>query len=229
MCGLCKTTVADVFGYHFMSGCCKGNRRFKTHDTVRDTWCAMGTAAGHRSHTESSTLIKSVNARNPKKRMDVVMDLYEGALPLLGDIAVVDPRAMDMNQLATGESREYEVGKAASDKEESKYKHYKELCPNDVQSNKLCVFKPLIFESFGRWGSDARIVFKHLVDRIVSRDGKPKSTVASYWRSRLCFAMHKMSAHGMRQMAYGHDSRDFERYTSDMKEVDMDWYHNCKC
>jgi hypothetical protein len=41
--------------------------------------------------------------------------------------------------------------------------------------------------------------------------------------------MHKMSAHGMRQMAHGHDSRDFERYTSDMKEVDMDWYHNCKC
>jgi hypothetical protein len=189
----------------------------------------MGTKAGLRSHTESSALIKTVNARNPKKRMDVVMDLYDGALPLLGDIAVVDPRAMDMNQLATGVSREYEVGKAASDKEELKYTHYKELCPNDVQSNKLCVFKPLIFESFGRWGADARKVFKNLVARIVSRDGTPKSSTASYWRSRLCFAMHKMSAHGMRQMAYGHDGRDFERYAADLKEVDMEWYHNCKC
>ncbi len=38
LCGQCKTTVADVFGYHIMSGCySKGNRRFKTHDNVRDT------------------------------------------------------------------------------------------------------------------------------------------------------------------------------------------------
>ncbi len=91
------------------------------------------------------------------------------------------------------------------------------------------MFKPLIFESFGRWGADARSVFKNLVERIVSRDGKLKSAVSSYWRSRLCFAMHKMSAHGMRQMAHGHDSKDFERYTLELKEVDMDWYHNCKC
>jgi hypothetical protein len=48
-----------------------------------------------------------------------------------------------------------------------------------------------------------RIVFKDLVGRIVSRGSMPKRTVASYWRSRLCFAMHKMSAHGMRQMAHG--------------------------
>jgi hypothetical protein len=98
----------------------------------------MGTAAVLLIHTESSTLIKTVNARNLKKRMDVVMDLYDGAVPLLGDIAVMDRRAMDMNQLVTGVSRVYEVRKAASDKEESKYKHYKELCRNDVQSNKLC-------------------------------------------------------------------------------------------
>jgi hypothetical protein len=131
---------------------------------------------------------------------------------------------MDMNQLASEVSREYAVGKAASDKEESKYTHYKELCPNEVQSDKHCKFRPLVFERFGRWGSDSRIV-----ERIVRREGKFKSASASYWRSRLCFAMHKMSARGMRQMAHGHDSSDFERYTSDMKEVDMDWYTHCKC
>jgi hypothetical protein len=61
------------------------------------------------------------------------MDLYDGTL--------------DMNQCATGDSREFEVEKVVSEKEESKYTHYKELCPDEVQSNKLCEFKPLIMES----------------------------------------------------------------------------------
>jgi hypothetical protein len=58
---------------------------------------------GHRSHTERSSLIKTVNGQNPTKRMDVVLYLYDRALSRLGDIVVVDPRAIDMNQYATGE------------------------------------------------------------------------------------------------------------------------------
>jgi hypothetical protein len=53
--------------------------------------------------TERSSLIKTVNGQNPTKRMDVVLYLYDRALSRLGDIVVVDPRAIDMNQYATGE------------------------------------------------------------------------------------------------------------------------------
>eukprot|EP01034_Spumella_vulgaris_P037699 gene37699-46509_t len=72
------------------SGCSHGDRRFKTHDAVRDTWRDMGNEAGLRSHTESSDLLRVANVKRTKKRMDVVMECYEGALPLLGDISVVD-------------------------------------------------------------------------------------------------------------------------------------------
>jgi hypothetical protein len=58
-------------------------------------------------------------------------------------------------------------------------------------------------------------VNQHLVDRIASRDDKLKSSIASYWRSRWCFALHKMSVHGMRQLPHGHDSRNFERHMAE--------------
>jgi hypothetical protein len=188
----------------------------------------MGKKAGLHCHTESSDLIRASNTHSTDKRMDVVMDCFDGALPLLGGISITDPRSLDMNQYATGESRNHNVGKAASNMECHKYKHYEELCPVEVNTSRLCEFKPLIFESFGRWGVDARVVFKDLVERISSIDGTSRSTVSSYWRSRLCFAMHKTAARGLRQMAHAQDRALF-RSAPELKEVDFDWYDNIRC
>jgi hypothetical protein len=228
--GVCVhcTNWVDAFGYHLQSGCNHGDRRFKTHDAIKNTWCVMGNEAGYRSHTESSDILRAANKHKTDKRMDVVLECYDGALPLLGDVSVADPRALPLGQYVNGESRKNDVGTAASKAEARKYKDYEELCPVEVNATRLCEFKPLIFESFGRWGDDARTVFKHLVERIVKRSGLAKSTVSAYWRARLCFAMHKTAAYGTRKMAFAQAGLGPQRSSEELNEVDWEWLLNCK-
>ncbi len=142
-----------------------------TYRVYAITWCSMGQKAGLHCHTESSDLIRAANSHGTDKRVDVVMHCFDGALSLRGGHGY--------------ESRNHNVGKAASNMKCHKYKHYEALCPIDLNNSRLYEFRPLIFKSFGRWGVEARVVFKDMVERISS------IAVSSYWRSRLCFAMHK--------------------------------------
>ncbi len=71
----------------------------------------------------------------------------------------------------------------------------------------------MIFESFDRWGVDAKIRFKDLVEKISS------IAVSSYWRSRLCINRRERCATDDTRA----DRGALFRSAPELQEVDVDW------
>jgi hypothetical protein len=81
--------------------------------------------------------------------------------------------------------------------EKIKYEKYKVLIPAADQSTKLCVFKAPVMEAHGRWSEDMRFVFKVLLNDVCEKHHDiPRSVHAAFWKSSICFAMHKTAAAG---------------------------------
>jgi hypothetical protein len=178
-----------------------------------------------RCRTECSQALQSIDP-STNKRIDNVFECFDGALPLCGDVALTDARRLNAELYVSGKEREYEPGAAAVLMTNYKNDKYKELLPAS-DSDKICVFRPLVMEAHGRWAPEARKIFKQLIDRAVTRHGVSKAGLSSYWRARLCFAMHKTAAAGLRQRASAQDSRA-EEVEESCKEINFDDWQICR-
>ncbi len=200
--GTCTCGKASgVDGFHLQSSCAQSaQQKTNTHNAVRDVWYELGIAAGLRCRTECSRVFKQLNI-DAHERMDNVFECYDGARPLLGDVAIVDARKLNSADYADGSDREYVAGAAGLAKEQSKITTY------NVLQNANVVFEPLIFEALGRWAPRARVVFKNLIHRVHIATGTPKFILYPKWRGKLCFAQHKTAAAGLKYRSDVQDIR----------------------
>jgi hypothetical protein len=166
-------------------------------------------------------LLKSLKP-DTRKKVDNVFECYSGALPLLADVSIADHRQLDMSTYADGSEREYAPGIIALKRENDKKTKYSELLPEN-STHKLCVFAGLVMERLGRWGEEGKPILKHLVKRASAIHDVPTHTLMAYWRARLCFAMFKTSAKGMRDKVRMQDILS-ETVHSTLKAMDWDNY-----
>ncbi len=216
----CGRGYSGSDGLHLQSQCLDSSKqKTNTHDKINKVWYKLGLAAGYRCRMECTIIFADLNVHTDRKfRMDTVIECYDGTKPLLIDVSVTDPRCLDTKPKANGsERKEYSPGEAGRLMEEDKFRKYHQLSSAD------CVFKPVVFESLGRWATLAREVFKHLVERVHIRSGVPKHVLYPLWRAQLCFAMHKTAAEGLR---YRSDAQDLlaQQMLEELREIDHDAY-----
>jgi hypothetical protein len=84
---------------------------------------------------------------------------------------------------------------AAKLREQEKLRKYQ----NSVPANS--VFVPLVIESFGRWGPQARGVFDVCIEKLCASKGAPKSVVKAFWRQRFAMTLQRYTAACVRERA----------------------------
>ena len=186
---LCKHGNNDVYGYHLLSVCNKGNQRINTHNAVRDSFREMCIAAGLTCRIEDMETLK-LNDIDTKSRVDVICDNFIPGLPMAFDQSIADPRQ-------TGLSAKPIPGKAAKKREYSKIEKFK----NDL-ARQGTRFEPFVIESFGRWGYKTRIIFKNLVSKIKNNSklyacSLDENIITHHWRCKITMAMHRQACLGM--------------------------------
>jgi hypothetical protein len=190
-----NTNLIGADGYHLLSQCKFSSKtKIETHNAVRDTWIELARNAGYKVEREDNIFCQSVLGNSSKVKMDFVVKNYKGLSPLLADISVIDPRSL-LSQNRNGRQI-HEPGDAAAKREKEKIAKHAVLTANND-----AVFKPLIIESFGRWGEEARKLFKELIILLQERTGAQKSSLTAYWRSRITFSLFKTAALGLRRRA----------------------------
>ncbi len=223
----CGNGVVGGDGFHLLSQCAlSAQQKINTHNAVRDVWWEMAKHAGLTVDRECSKLLQQIDPTT-SKRMDLVFQCFDGTLPLLADVGIVDPRILNTDNYADGTEREYIAGSAASVRERQKQNKYKELIPA-VESDKVCcAFKAPIMECFGSWGVDSRYLFKDFIGRIVAIEGGSKAQHSAFWKARLSFAMHKTAAQGMQTTAHRHALR-FEQLSDELPNLHWEQFLVCR-
>ena len=84
---------------------------------------------------------------------------------------------------------------AARLREAEKLRKYSDVIPANS------VFIPVVVESYGRLGPQARKIFDVCVDKLCASKGAPKSVVKAYWRSRFSMVLQKHTAACVRERA----------------------------
>ncbi|MFN3503591.1 MAG: hypothetical protein ACK4ZJ_15140 [Allorhizobium sp.] len=181
---ICKHGTIDTKGFHLCSQCPVGNQRFQTHDAIALTWVALLKQAGFMCRVEDPGCFRELQDTN--KRADIVVDNWEDGKRAIFDISVTHPWTQESLRVA-GRSDGY-VEQAASLREKQKVNKYERSCPNNT------VFIPLVFETYGRWGAQARPVFKKCIDRVVANKAAPKAVVTAYWRQRFSVVLQRYTA-----------------------------------
>lgn len=189
---VCKRgTNIDTKGFHLTAQCPVGNQRFRTHDAIAVTWMALFRQAGFLCRMEDPTCFREVQDTN--KRADVVVENWQGRARAIFDVSVTHPWIRSMTRHAAGGDPKPEC--AAKLREQEKLRKYQ----NSVPANS--VFVPLVIESFGRWGPQARGVFDVCIEKLCASKGAPKSVVKAYWRQRFAMTLQRYTAACVRERA----------------------------
>jgi ribonuclease HI len=186
---LCKHGSNDIFGYHLLSVCNKGNQRISTHNAVRDSFREMCKAAGLTTRIEDMETLKQNNI-DSKSRVDVICDNFFPGVPMAFDNSIADPRQ-------TGLTVKPIPGKASKKREYSKIEKFQ----NDL-ARQGTKFEPFVLESFGRWGYRTRLIFKQLISKIKDNSklhafSLDESVITHYWRCKISLAMHRQACLGI--------------------------------
>ena len=186
---LCKHGSNDVYGYHLLSVCNKGNQRINSHNAIRDSFCEMCKAAGLTTRIEDMEALKQ-NDIDTKSRVDAICDNFLRGVPMAFDHSIADPRQ-------SGLSVKPIPGKAAKKREYLKLKKF-----HGTLARQGTRFGPFVLESYGRWGYRTRITFKELISKITQNSklhacSLDKSVITHYWRCKITLTMHRQACLGM--------------------------------
>ena len=88
---LCKHGSNDIYGYHLLSVCNKGNQRISSHNAIRDSFCEMCRAAGLITRIEDMETLKQNNI-DTKSRVDAICDNFLPGIPMAFVHSIADPR-----------------------------------------------------------------------------------------------------------------------------------------
>ena len=97
---LCKHGINDIYGYHLLSLCNKGNKRISstmlstrvTNNAIRDAFCEMCKAAGLTTRIEDMDTLKQNNI-DTKSRVNAICDNFLPGIPIMAfDHSIADPR-----------------------------------------------------------------------------------------------------------------------------------------
>jgi hypothetical protein len=194
VCNTVGDKYVDAKGYHLCSVCSAsypGYDRNATHNGIRDVLCELARSGGHTCRIEDRGILQADSANGTKKRMDVVIDNFEGALSLGIDVTVVDPRTSTYSKRATAIA----PGTCASDAEERKIEQYKQSFQRQGHE-----FVPFAIESFGAFGPRTINVFNKLISHAYAANAHlPLSFLKNYWRCRIVMAMHIGASRGMKE------------------------------
>jgi hypothetical protein len=183
----------DAKGRHLLSVCKAsnlGNDTNAVHNNVRNVLCEMGRAGGHTCRVEDMGILKADSEDPTRKRMDVVIDNFEGSCSLGIDVTVVDPRNQKYSKLCAPMA----AGTCASDAEQEKIKKYA-----DIYARQGHEFVPFAIESFGAFGPRTASVFNRLIAHIYAANvHMPLSFIKQYWRNRIEMALHVGASKGMK-------------------------------
>jgi len=175
----------DPYGYHLLSVCKVIGSRQKNHNCVRDTVMELARQAAFTCRPEDRSIIMSDDPTS-KKRLDILIDNWEGSTSLGLDISIIDCR---QQKYACMKSR-IAPGAPSSDRETHKIDKYRNIC-----QRQNALFEPFVLESHGRMGTRTRDIFDQLIQCVhVACPYLPLSYLKNYWRSRIVMAMHVSAA-----------------------------------
>ena len=187
---VCRRASIDTKGFHLTAQCPVGNQRFRTHDAIAVTWLALFRQAGFLCRMEDPSCFREVQDTN--KRADVVVENWQGRARAIFDVSVTHPWIQAMTRRAGGDPK---PECAARRREQEKLRKYQALVPANS------AFVPLVIESFGRWGPQAREVFDVCVEKVCASKGAPKAVVKAYWRQRFALVLQRYTAACVRERA----------------------------
>ena len=164
---------------------------------------------------ESMNLLRSVNEES-QARTDITVNNWENAIPLELDITITDPR--NLSDVLTHIPSPQEAAKRAEARKINKY--------NENINRAGGLFKPLVMETFGRFGDIARNIFKKLIDIIAINSGKEKSWLSTYWKSKLVVNMRKLYIQGMRNHFSSLNIQESELSLQSQEEIENINYQN---
>jgi hypothetical protein len=188
LCNSKNENLVDKEGFHLLAGCENGNQRQQTHNAVVHVLSSMLSHAGIINRTEDSKIIQSVDIYS-QKRIDITADNFIPGVSLNLDVSITDPRQLHFAKPVPG--------KAALMREKEKISIY-----GETFKKAGAIFSPFVLESFGRWGDNARTIFKEIVDHMSIHGSQaffhlPRTRVVQYWRSKITMAMHRQASIGL--------------------------------
>ena len=132
-------------------------------------------------------LLRLIN-EDSQARTDITVNNWENSTPMELDVTITDPR--NLSNVLTHIPNPQEAAKRAESQKINKY--------NENINRAGGIFKPLVMETFGRFGDIARNIFKTLIDILSINSGKNKAWLSTYWKSKLVITMRKLYIQGMR-------------------------------
>ena len=161
-CGGCKRHSVDAFGDHYLSCTRGGNHLAIRHDRVVDAFAAMMRTAGHITRTTNLTdiITQTDTVTGSRLRPDIVaLGWHEDGRDVCLDVAVTHPTAATYVDGAAETPLH-----AATQREIKKDSKYLAACTADGMA-----FSPLVFESYGAFGTRAHAVLKAAVKKIAAK------------------------------------------------------------
>ena len=172
LCSLCPDTVLDSLGHH-ASTCKRGGDAVFRHNRLRDV-VAESCILAH-----LSVKVEAENNLTPDhshtRPADVLVQNWSRGRPAAFDICVTSP----LNTLTLSEAGVC-AGAAAQAGEVRKHSANDDKC-GDL--GWFCV--PLVTETYGAWGPEAKACFSQLASRLSIRLQKPKSVILHELYGRL--------------------------------------------
>ena len=164
LCSLCPDTVLDPLGHH-ASTCKRGGDAVFCHNRLRDVVAESCRLAHLSVKVEAGNNLTPDHSHT--RPADVLVQNWSRGRPAVFDICVTSP----LNTLTLSEVGVC-AGAAAQAGEVRKHSANDDKC-GDL--GWFCV--PLVTETYGAWGAEAKACFSQLASRLSIRLQKPKSVI----------------------------------------------------
>ena len=176
----------DATGYHLLT-CKTGGVPVRSHDKIVSTWsdCLNHIRLPHKVEPRQQYC-------SSEARPDIAISSYEEDFDFDLDISLAHPWRADILSYAS-----WEDGVAALKREEKKIEKYQqEARPGGSAPNLI----PLVFEHFGRWGSEAEKFLNKLSKRSRNEEGKLNaSEFKTYWRRLFSITLQRCNSNVLQE------------------------------
>ena len=179
-CLCTRLSSVDRQGIHLQKCNICNSQKIRTHDTLAVTWTSCARTAGMVAHHEPTRLLEG------GQRVDV-HTFDAGGIQVALDIRATNAVGAGLEQgLVKGSPV---MGEMALKSEREKKGKFKKKC-----KDKGMEFIPLVMETQGLWGEEAKAWFKLLMTKIARGCDVPYSTLTTYWTQRFSVALQTMVA-----------------------------------
>ena len=186
-CDCKRRSPIDTKGLHFHS-CPKGDERISKHDAMKKLTCALISNAGIKYTLEPKHCFPLQTGKYRNRRPDILLhqpnlpDSLDGSKPILLDIAITHPCRVTILDKNTVEPLV-----AADTAYKDKVKSYENI--QDNKSKEKYEFIPIIFESFGAFHPESKLLITKLIKKASINMGIPFSILNHYWMKRFAVTL----------------------------------------